>query len=70
MAKIFLIVGAVLLLVGLLMWVFPNALGWFGHLPGDVHYESQNKNVRVYAPFVSMLVLSIILTILLNLFRH
>ncbi|STY95025.1 Protein of uncharacterised function (DUF2905) [Moraxella atlantae] len=52
------------------MWLFPNALGWFGHLPGDVRYESSNKNVRVYAPFVSMLVLSIVLTIILNLFRH
>ena len=70
MAKIFLVVGAVLLLVGLVMWLFPNALGWFGHLPGDVRYESSNKNVRVYAPFVSMLVLSIVLTIILNFFRH
>lgn len=55
--------GAVLVLVGLLAW--QGGLGWFGRLPGDVRIE--RESTRVYVPWVSMLVVSIVLTLVLNL---
>jgi hypothetical protein len=57
------LVGLAVIVIGLLVWW--GAFGWFGHLPGDIRIE--RENVRVYVPIVSMLVISIVLTILLNL---
>jgi DUF2905 family protein len=55
--------GLAIVVIGVLVWW--GAFGWFGHLPGDIRIERQN--VRVYIPIVSMLVVSVVLTILLNL---
>ena len=46
--------------------VAAGAFNWFGRLPGDVRIEGERT--RVYVPLVSMLLLSLVLTILLNLF--
>jgi len=60
---LFLIAGAVLLLIGLL--ALSGGLAWFGRLPGDIHMSG--GNVRFFAPFVSMLLISVILTVVINL---
>jgi hypothetical protein len=67
MAKYFIIGGLVLVATGLILHFAPWLLNWFGKLPGDVRVE--NKNSRVYFPWVSMLVISTVITILVNLFR-
>lgn len=51
-----------LLLVGLLF--FTRRLSWFGRLPGDIRYEG--RRTRVYAPLVSMLLLSLVLSLALS----
>jgi hypothetical protein len=58
--------GAGLLVLGLLLW--SGALGWFGRLPGDIRFE--REGVRVYFPIVSMVVVSLVLSALLWLFRR
>jgi uncharacterized membrane protein len=57
------LVGLAIIIIGLLVWW--GAFGWFGHLPGDIRIE--RENARVYIPIVSMLIISIVLTLLLNL---
>jgi uncharacterized membrane protein YidH (DUF202 family) len=57
--------GVCLIVVGLL--VSSGALNWFGRLPGDIRYESENT--RVYVPIVSMLIISVVLSLLLYLIR-
>ena len=57
------LLGLGIIVIGLLVWW--GGFGWFGHLPGDIRIE--RENARVYVPIVSMLVVSIVLTILLNL---
>jgi uncharacterized membrane protein YidH (DUF202 family) len=59
-------IGALLVVLGVLVW--SGALRWFGRLPGDIRIE--RDTVRVYVPIVSMLVLSVVLTLLLNLARR
>jgi hypothetical protein len=59
-------IGALLVVLGLLVW--SGALSWFGRLPGDIRIE--RETVRVYVPIVSMLLLSVALTLLLNLARR
>jgi hypothetical protein len=41
--------------------------GWLGRLPGDVHYHRGNFNF--YFPVVTCILLSIVLTLILRLFR-
>ena len=50
--------GVVVVVIGLLVW--SGALGWFGKLPGDIRYES--GSTRVYVPWVSMLLISVVLS--------
>ena len=40
----------------------------FGNLPGDITF--QKKNLTVFAPFGTMLLISVIITIILNLFSR
>ena len=66
--KVLVYAGAFLLLLGLLLLYFPNLFAWFGHLPGDIRIE--REGLRVYIPITSALLLSLLLTLLLNLFRR
>jgi hypothetical protein len=60
-------VGKLVLTVGIIMVVLGAALMLFGrlHLPGDI--VIRRGNLTVYAPLATSLLLSIILTLLLNL---
>ena len=65
MARVLITVGLLLVAVGVLWLVFPKALSWFGRLPGDI--TIQNGNTRVFIPLVSMLLVSMGLTVIVNL---
>ena len=68
MAKWFIIVGASLFLMGIVLKFAPWLLNWFGRLPGDLRFES--GSTKVFIPLTSMIILSIVLTILVNLFKR
>ena len=59
--------GRLLLVVGVLMIIVGGALMLFGgfHLPGDITFKS--GNVTVYIPIATSIILSVILTLVLNL---
>lgn len=59
-------VGVGIVLLGLLVW--SGALSWFGRLPGDIRIE--RDNLRVYFPITSMILISLVLTLLINLVRR
>ena len=58
--------GVGLVLLGLLAW--SGALSWFGRLPGDIRIE--RDSVRIYFPFMSMLVVSVVLSLVFYLVRR
>ncbi|MCC6237162.1 MAG: DUF2905 domain-containing protein [Dehalococcoidia bacterium] len=65
--------GTAIILVGMALVVLgglvaAGALGWFGRLPGDVRIETER--VRVYAPLASMLVVSILISVVVAVFRR
>ena len=49
---------------------FPNAFSWFGRMPGDVNYRSEGGGFSFHFPIVTMIIVSIILTIIPNLFNR
>jgi hypothetical protein len=59
-------VGVFIVIIGLLVWT--GALSWFGRLPGDIRYES--GSTRVYVPWVSMLLISVVLSFIGYLVRR
>jgi hypothetical protein len=68
MGKWLMIIGVLVLLLGAALQFAPGLVNWFGRLPGDLRFGS--GNTRVFIPVTSMLLLSIILTIIVNLFRN
>jgi hypothetical protein len=61
--RLLIVAGIVLALVGLLLVLGPR-IPFLGRLPGDFEFES--GNVRVFVPLGTMLLLSLLLTIILN----
>lgn len=55
-------VGVGVIVLGLLVW--SGALSWFGRLPGDIRHDS--GGTRVFVPITSMIVVSVVLTIIVN----
>lgn len=61
------VVGAVIMLVGL-VWLLAPQMPWLGRLPGDIVVE--RKNFRFYFPIVTCIVLSVVLTAIMWLVRY
>lgn len=64
MGRTFLILGGVLITVGLLL-TFGGRIPLLGKLPGDIHI--QRGKLSCYFPLASSLLVSLILTVLVNL---
>jgi hypothetical protein len=60
------VVGVILALLGVLARL--GWLRWFGHLPGDIRIE--RGHTRVYAPIVSLLLVSVVLSVVSMLLRR
>ena len=60
------VIGVILAVVGLAVSYAPWLISWFGRLPGDIRIEGEQR--FVFIPVTSMLVVSIILTLIVNLF--
>ena len=66
MQRVLIILGVVLLVVGL-AWPWLQKIGLF-RLPGDIIIE--RENFRFYFPITSMIILSLVFSLLLWLFRR
>ncbi len=63
--RFFIAGGAVLILIGLILVYAPWLLGWFGRLPGDIRIQDEHKSI--FIPFTSMIIISVVLTLIINL---
>lgn len=66
--------GRTLIFVGILLAVFGVVLSlagkipWLGHLPGDIYI--QRERFSFYFPFTTCIVISVVITLVLYLFRR
>jgi hypothetical protein len=67
LGKFVAIIGVIVMLVGLAIWggFVPK---WLGRLPGDIRIEREHS--VFYFPIVTCIVLSILLNLLLSIFRR
>ena len=67
LGKYVVIIGVIITLVGLVMWS-GFAPKWLGRLPGDIRIEREHS--AFYFPIVTCIILSIVLSLLLSIFRR
>jgi len=67
LGKFVAIIGVIITLVGLVMWggFVPR---WLGRLPGDIRIEREHS--AFYFPIVTCIILSILFSLLLSIFRR
>jgi len=66
--KYIIIIGAVVIIVGIIIYFFNDKLNWIGKLPGDIRIEKEN--FKLYFPLTTMLVVSLAVTLIINLIRR
>jgi len=64
LGRYIIMMGIMLIFVGGIVYILGDKTSWFGNLFGDMKYEGEK--VRVYAPFASMIIVSIVLTVVIN----
>lgn len=67
LGKFLVIIGVVLAIIGLILWS-GFAPKWLGRLPGDIRIEREHS--AFYFPIVTCILISIVLSILLSIFRR
>jgi hypothetical protein len=65
--KFLVIIGVVIVLIGLIFWT-GLAPKWLGRLPGDVRIERGNS--AFYFPIATCIIISIVLSLILSVFRR
>ena len=67
LGKFLVVIGAVIVFVGIFLWG-GFAPKWLGRLPGDIRIERGNS--AFYFPIVTCIIISIVLSLLLSIFRR
>jgi Protein of unknown function (DUF2905) len=67
LGKFVVVSGVIITLLGLVMWS-GFAPKWLGRLPGDIRIERGHS--AFYFPIVTCIILSIVLSLLLSIFRR
>ena len=62
--RLMLIIGLAIAFCGLLILIATHYLPWLGNLPGDLRFETDSY--KIYFPLATMILISILGTILLN----
>lgn len=65
--KILLIIGGIIVILGLIL-IFSQHIPFFGKLPGDIFVKKDGFSV--YFPIVTFLILSVLITIIVNVILH
>ncbi|MBN2424896.1 MAG: DUF2905 domain-containing protein [Calditrichaceae bacterium] len=68
MARWMIIAGLILIVIGAILHFAPWLISWSGKLPGDIRIQS--GKTTIFIPITSMIIVSIVLTILINLFKR
>jgi hypothetical protein len=63
-ARLLIIIGLVIAFVGVIILIATRFFPWLGNLPGDFRLEGENY--KIYFPLATMLLISILGSILLN----
>jgi hypothetical protein len=66
--KWIMLAGILIVLAGIIIYFFHDKLNWLGRLPGDIRIEK--GNTRFYFPIVTMIIISVLLTLFINIIKR
>lgn len=61
--KIFIIIGLLFIIIGVVMWLLQTYFPHIKKLPGDIFF--QHKNITVFIPITTSLLLSLLISIII-----
>ncbi len=65
--KYLMLIGAVILIIGVIVYFFGGSLKWLGHLPGDIRIE--RPNFSFYFPITTLILLNLLIFLLFRIWR-
>ena len=66
--KFIILAGVIIVVIGIIISFFSDKLSFLGKLPGDIRIEKEN--FRFYFPITTMIILSILLTVIINIIKR
>jgi len=66
--KIFIAVGILIVIIGIVWYFFADKLSFIGRLPGDIRIEKENFSF--YFPITTMIIISFIINLIFRIFRN
>lgn len=64
--RLLIVIGLAIAFIGVLILLATRFFPWLGNLPGDFNFEGEN--IKIYFPLATMVLVSILATVLLNIF--
>ncbi|WP_276134623.1 DUF2905 domain-containing protein [Polluticoccus soli] len=68
LGKSVVIIGAIIVLAGVVIWLFGDKLRFLGRLPGDIRIE--REHFKVFIPITTMILVSVVLSLILWLIQR
>jgi len=65
--KYLILIGAAILIIGVIIYFFGGSLKWIGHLPGDIKIE--RENFRFYFPITTLILLNLLMFLLFRIWK-
>lgn len=65
--KWIIVAGAVIVILGAIVYFWGNKFHWIGNLPGDIRIE--RENFKFYFPITTMIIASLLINLIIRLFR-
>ena len=65
--KYLMLIGAVILVSGIVIYFFGANLKWLGHLPGDIRIE--RENFRFYFPLTTLILLNLLIFLIFRIWK-
>jgi len=65
--KLLILIGAAILIIGVIVYFFSGSLKWIGRLPGDIRIEKENFSF--YFPITTLILLNLILFFLFRIWK-
>jgi hypothetical protein len=66
--KYIILAGALIIVLGVIIYFFHDKLHWIGRLPGDIRVEKEN--FKFYFPITTMILLSVVATVIIYVVRR
>jgi hypothetical protein len=68
LGKSVIIIGAIIIVAGIVIWLLGDKLRFLGRLPGDIRIE--RENFKVFIPITTMILVSVVLSLILWLIQR